>query len=214
VTLALKDVGLAMLGHLGMIAEVTINDSDRARYGNYLYGAFGRDFVTRDGARVMLIGLTDLQWSTLCRATGIESAVTALAASLGRDLAQEGERFHAREAIAALIAPWVASRTFDEVRTIFEAHRVTWGPYRTVREALALDVDLSAQNPMFAEVEQPGAGRYLVPGSPLAFGATERVPAASAPRLGEHTDEILLGLLGLSEAAVGALHDAGIVAGA
>ena len=30
VTLALKDVGLAMLGHLGMIAEVQVNDVDRA----------------------------------------------------------------------------------------------------------------------------------------------------------------------------------------
>ena len=64
VTLALKDVGLAMLGHLGMIAEVQVNDEDRARYGNHLFGAFGCDFATRDGRRAMVVGLTDLQWST------------------------------------------------------------------------------------------------------------------------------------------------------
>ena len=55
VTLALKDVGLAMLGHLGMIAEVQVNGLDRPRYGNHLYGAFGRDFVTRDGRRLMIV---------------------------------------------------------------------------------------------------------------------------------------------------------------
>ena len=59
-----------MLGHLGMIAEVMVTDTDRARYGNYLFGAFGRDFVTADGERAMVVGLTDMQWSTLLKATG------------------------------------------------------------------------------------------------------------------------------------------------
>ena len=213
VTLALKDVGLAMLGHLGMIAEVAVNGVDRARYGNDLYGAFGRDFVTRDGARVMVVGLTDLQWSTLVKATENADAIAALSAALGRDLSQEGERFHAREQIAALIAPWIAARTLDEVSTAFTMHRVTWGPYRTVREAMAEDIDLSEINPMFSEIEQPGIGRYLAPGSPLAFSAVDRVPVRAAPRLGEHTDEILLELLGMSESQVGMLHDARVVAG-
>ena len=213
VTLALKDVGLAMLGHLGMLAEVAVNDHDRARYGNYLFGAFGRDFVTSDDRRVMVVGLTDLQWSTLCKATGLLDEITALGANLGCNLAREGDRFEAREALAALLAPWFAARAYADVAATLDAHRVTWGPYRTVREALAQDTDLSTENPMFATVDQPGIGQYIAPGSPLAFSGVERVPAAPAPRLGEHTDEILLDLLGLSESAIGALHDAGIVAG-
>jgi 2-methylfumaryl-CoA isomerase len=214
VTLALKDVGLAMLGHLGMIAEVQVNGTDRARYGNHLFGAFGRDFVTRDGQRAMVVGLTDLQWSCLLKATGMGEAVATLGAELGLDLAAEGDRFRARDALAALFAPWFARRTLDEVRAVFETHRVTWGPYRTVRQALEQDADLSLANPMFGLLEQPGIGSYLAPGSPLDFSAVPRLPAATAPRLGQHTDEILLGLLGLPSHEVGALHDAGIVAGA
>jgi len=213
VTLALKDVGLAMLGHLGMLAEVAINDVDRARYGNDLYGAFGRDFSTRDGRRVMVVGLTDVQWRTLCAATGIAAAVAALERTHSLDLALEGNRFEARDAIADLLTPWFAERSYAEVAAALDAQRVTWGPYRTVREAMTLDDDLSVANPMFSEIDQPGVGRYLAPGSPLAFGACDRVPVRPAPRLGEHTDEILLNLLGLSESTVGALHDAGIVAG-
>ncbi len=49
VRLALKDVALAMIGNVGMIAEVMVNDADRPKQGNYLYGAFGRDFETLDG---------------------------------------------------------------------------------------------------------------------------------------------------------------------
>jgi 2-methylfumaryl-CoA isomerase len=213
VTLALKDVGLAMLGHMGMLAEVSVNDVDRPRYGNDLYGAFGRDFVTADSRRAMVIGLTDLQWSCLVKATGIADSVAALGQRLQLDLNDEGHRFRARDEIGALLAPWFAARTLDQVREAFEAHRVTWGPYRTVREAIAQDPDLTTANPMFAEVDQPGIGRLLSPATPLDFGAVARVPPKAAPRLGQHTDEILLDLLGLSSAEVGALHDAGIVAG-
>ncbi len=213
VTLALKDVGLAMLGNLGMLAEVQVNGVDRPRYGNHLYGAFGRDFLTRDGERVMVVGLTPMQWGCLLEATGLADAVADLGARLGMNLGDEGHRFRSRDALAALFEPWFAARTLAEVTTIFEAHRVTWGPYRTVRQAIAHDADLSTAHPMFSMLEQPGIGTYLAPGCPLDFGAVPRRPAAPAPALGQHTDEILLEVLGLSSAQVGALHDAGVVAG-
>ena len=213
VTLALKDVGLAMLGHLGMLAEVQVNDVDRPRYGNDLYGAFGRDFVTRDGERAMVVGLTDLQWSCLVKATGSADAVAALATQSGLDLNEEGNRFRAREALAAIFTPWFAARTLAEVRNAFDAARVTWGPYRTVRQAIEQDPDLSTAHPMFTLLDQPGIGASLAPASPLNFSKVPRLPAAPAPTLGQHTDQILLELLGLSSAEVGQLHDAGIVAG-
>ncbi|MEO8936016.1 MAG: CoA transferase [Burkholderiaceae bacterium] len=213
VTLALKDVGLAMLGNLGMLAEVQINGVDRPRYGNHLYGAFGCDFATRDGERAMVIGLTDMQWSCLLEATGLGAAVAALGARLDVNMNDEGHRFQSRDALSALFVPWFAARTLAEVAAAFETHRVTWGPYRTVRQAIERDADLSTAHPMFSLLEQPGIGTYLAPASPLAFGAVPRLPAAPAPRLGEHTDEILLEVLGLSSSQVGALHDARIVAG-
>jgi crotonobetainyl-CoA:carnitine CoA-transferase CaiB-like acyl-CoA transferase len=43
---------------------------------------------------------------------------------------------------------------------------------------------------------------------------TARVPAAPAPMLGQHTEEVLLDVLGLSAAEFGRLHDDGIVGGA
>ena len=212
VKLALKDVGLAMLGHFGMLAEVMVNNTDRPRQGNYLYGAFGRDFETLDGKHVMVVGLTDLQWSSLCKATGLTSQIDALAARLGVNMAEEGDRFKARREIAALLEPWFHARTLAEVSSAFEANRVTWAPYRTVRETIATDADCSTDNPMFSMLEQPGIGRYLMAGSPLDFGQVARVPVRPAPQLGQHTDEILLDVLGLSEAEVGKLHDEGIVA--
>jgi 2-methylfumaryl-CoA isomerase len=213
VKLALKDVGLAMLGHLGMIAEAQLEGVDRPRYGNHLYGAFGRDFLTRDGQRAMVVGLTDLQWACLLKATGLGEAVARMGRQLQLDLNEEGQRFRVREALGGLFEPWFAERSLSEVAAVFDAHRVTWGPYRTVQQALAQDTELSTAHPMFSQLEQPGIGSYLTPATPLDFSAVPRLPAAPAPRLGQHTDEVLLEVLGLPAHEVGALHDAGIVAG-
>jgi 2-methylfumaryl-CoA isomerase len=212
VRLALKDVALATLGHLGMLAEVTLTGEDRPCYGNDLFGAFGRDFQTRDGKRVMVVGLTRQQWAGLLEATGLGVEIDALAERMELDLRDEGNRFIARDEIAALLAIWIGARDFDDVATTFHEKRVSWGPYRRLSETLAVDPDCSPDNPMFARLEQPGAGTYLVPGTPLDFGALPRTPASRAPKLGEHTDEILLDVLGLSSARLGQLHDDGIVA--
>ena len=77
---------------------------------------------------------------------------------------------------------------------------------------VAEDPRCSPANPLFADVEQPGIGRYLMPGAPHNFGAVER-SHPRGPQLGEHTDEILAGELGLSSGEIGKLHDRGIIAG-
>ena len=213
VTLALKDIALATLGHLGLLAEHSLGEQDRPKQGNYLYGAFGRDFLTRDRHRVMVVGLTASQWKSLLAATGLVEEVAAVGERLKLDLDDEGDRYCARHELAQLMEAWTAARDLAEIEALFNQHRVTWAPYRSVGEALRQDPDCSPDNPMFSMVEQPGVGGWLVPGSPLNFGAVPNPVPTRAPRLGEHTDEILLELLGMSEGELGGLHDAGVVAG-
>jgi len=212
IKLALKDVALATTGHLGNIAEVMINDTDREKSGNYLYGAFGRDFVTRDGVRIMIVGLTSRQWQAIKEATLIADDISGLENTLGVDLDLEGQRYLAKEKIANMIQPWFAARDYNDVIEALDRHGVCWGPYRTFREMVELDDDCSEANPLFRMTDQPGIGRYLMPSSPIRFGGVENLPPAPAPALGQHTDEILAGELGLSSAEIGALHDNKLVA--
>ena len=211
--IALSDVAFAMVGHLGKIAEVQINGTERPKYGNYLYGGFGRDFLTRDGHRIMVVALTLRQWQALCEATGLAEGFVAVEHLLGVDLGQEGDRFIAREQIGALLKPWVLQRTVEDVRGSFDQHGVCWGPYQTFRELVENDPRCSTANPMWAPVEQPGIGTYLMPGSPVTLSDLPRTPPRPAPLLGEHTDEVLAEILALPALEIGKLHDAGIVAG-
>ncbi|HWF36274.1 MAG TPA: CoA transferase [Solirubrobacteraceae bacterium] len=213
VKVALSDVALAMVGNLGKIAEAQINQRERPKDGNYLYGAFGRDFITKDARRIMVVALTLRQWQNLVKATGLAEAFTTCEKMLGVDLTKEGDRFQAREVIGAILKPWTISRTLEEIGTIFDAHDVCWGPYWTFLELVENDERCSPANPMFEEVEQPGIGTYLMPGSPLNFEACERLPPRRAPLLGEHTDEVLADVLGLTDAEIGRLYDDGIVGG-
>jgi 2-methylfumaryl-CoA isomerase len=213
VRVALSDVALAMVGNLGKIAEAQINQRERPKDGNYLYGAFGRDFTTKDGRRIMVVALTLRQWQNLVKATGLAEAFTTCEKMLDVDLTKEGDRFEAREVIGAILKPWTITRTLEEIRSIFDAHDVCWGPYWTFMELVENDERCSPTNPMFQEVEQPGIGTYLMPSSPLNFDACERLPPRRAPLLGEHTDEVLADVLGLTDAEIGRLYDDGIVGG-
>ncbi|CAH2604581.1 2-methylfumaryl-CoA isomerase [Rhodovastum atsumiense] len=214
VRIALSDIAFAMTGHLGCIAEVEVNDTDRRACGNELYGAYGAPFETRDGRLIYIAVVTDRMWRELGKATGLAARFEALEALLECDLRhREGDRFQAREAISALLRPWCLARSLDEIRTAFDGTGVCWGPYQTFRQMLAEDPRCSPANAMFAMLDQPGIGRYRVPGSPIAFGALPRQPPRRAPLLGEHTDEILRQELGLSDTEIGRLRAAGVVAG-
>ena len=211
VKLALEDVALAVMAHLGFIAEAQLGEQ-RQRHGNELFGAFGRDFTCADGARVMVVGLTLKQWQSIVKAMDLQLAMDALAARSGLDLSQEGNRFVLRREIAEPVTRWFAARTLADAATALDAHGVCWGRYQTLGQLVRDDPSCSTDNPMFRQVAQPGVGTVLSPAIPLDFSQVPRVPAQAAPVLGEHTEPVLRDVLGLSGAEFGRLHDAGIVA--
>jgi 2-methylfumaryl-CoA isomerase len=210
VKLALEDVALAVMGHLGFIAEAQ-QGQPRQRHGNELFGAFARDFCCADGERVMVVGLTLKQWRSLVEAMSLVDAMDDLAARLGVDLAQEGNRFRARAEIAALVGPWIGARPLAEVASAFDSHGVCWGRYQDIGELVSGDPACSPANPMFSAIEQPGVGPMLAAGIPFDFSGVPRQPVGFAPRLGQHTEEVLHELLGMDAAAFGKLHDRGVV---
>ena len=134
-----------------------------------------------------------------------------LARRLGTDLSTEGARWHARAEITGVLEPWFAERSLTDFAEAFDKAGVTWSVFRSFAQAVAEDPDISTANPIFAEVEQPGIGRYLTPGSPYSFGALSREAPRPAPRLGQHTEEILCEVAGLPDTEIASLFDSGIV---
>lgn len=212
VKLSLADVAFATVGNLGYIGEVQINHEERPNLGNSVYGSYGADFATSDGRRVMIIAVSIAQWKKLVEATESADEMARLEAELGLDFTLEEHRFEAREPIGALVGTWCGAHTLADVRTAFDKHNVCWGPYQSFTQMVEEDPRCSLANPLFRQVEQPGIGSYLMPGIPHQFGAAERIHPRG-PQLGEHTDEILAGELGLSDGEIGKLHDRGIVSG-
>jgi len=212
VKLALEDVGLSVMAHLGFLAEAQLGQT-RERHGNDLFGAFGRDFVCADGERVMVVGLTRKQWKSLVEATEVAEGIAALEAQCGFSLMDAGNRFRARTDIARLIARWTASRSLPKVAEAFDRFGVCWSHYQTVAQMAAGAAVNPSNNSMFSIIEQPGIGRLIAPAIPLDFSLLARPPAAPAPRLGEHTEAVLLELLGLTSSEYGRLHDNGVVSG-
>lgn len=186
VVLTLKDVAAATMAHLGLVGDVHVNGHEREKSGNALYGAYGQDFVCACGGRVMVIGLTQRQWEGLVKATGTADQMKLLARRHKVDLGDEGARWRLRHEITVILAPWFAERRIENFANDFNAMGLTWSVFRSTQEAVREDPDFGEANPMFSMTEQPGMGRFPVPGHPAEFGSHGRV----RPRLRPHWGRI------------------------
>lgn len=209
VTAALADVAIATAGNLGLLAEAQLG-MKRERIGNHLFGGFAHDFACSDGRRVMLVALTPRHFKDLVELTGTTDAVSAIEAALKADFGTDGDRYAHRELLLGLFKPWFAARPHAEVSAALAGTSVLWSSYATFSELVA-DPALAA-NPMMSQLDQPGVGPYLAPAGPLAFAGVERRPEI-APRLGEHTREVLRTVAGYSPEEITELLASGAVAG-
>lgn len=206
----LENVALATAGNLSLLTEVMVNGTARQRIGNAVYGTYGQDFISSDGAAFMVVALTGRHFRDLTVLTETTEAVAALAQSLGADFSDEGERYRHRGALSALFGEWFAARTGEDISAALATTSVLWERYRTFAET-ATDDRVTA-NPMFTEVDQPRVGRYLAPGLPISIDGAYPV-AVPAPALGDDTAAVLADRLALSVEEIDGLVRSGTVAG-
>ncbi len=106
------------------------------------------------------------------------------------------------------IEKWTMTKNKFEAMDILNPLNVPCGPIISMKE-LAEEPSLRETGTV-VEVDHPERGRYLTVGNPIKL-SDSHVQVARSPLLGEHTDEILKGVLGMSDEEVVAAREEGAV---
>lgn len=155
VTVPLSDMAMASLGHMGQIAEV-LTGGDRPRMGNALFGAFGRDFATADGQRVMVVAITAKQWSGLLEALQLHAPIAQIEATYNVSFAHDEDvRFKYRAVLFPVFERAIEALALPALKSAFDQNGVCWGAYQSLSHSLREDPRLSLQNPLFQMLEHP-----------------------------------------------------------
>lgn len=170
----------AMLATLGPeLLDWTVNGKDRDPRGNGGEGLFWQAVLPTAGDDnwIAISTPSEQEWDNASRVLGVPASISPAAQS-------------------ATVAAAVAARTNQELTHALQAAGVAAGPVLSPREVI------SDQQLVFREhwqiLDHPEMGRTLYNGQPFRFTKSDVQPTASAPLLGQHTDEICADLLGLT----------------
>jgi crotonobetainyl-CoA:carnitine CoA-transferase CaiB-like acyl-CoA transferase len=141
-------------------------------------------------------------WRRFCAAVGRLDLFEA------RPGAPVGDHARGDEALRAELAAIFRTRTQAQWVQLFLEHDVPGAPVHELSELLE-DPHVRARG-LLVEQDHPVAGPVRLLGTPVQVEG-ERFDAAPAPRAGEHTDEVLADVLGLSPARIAELRAAGVV---
>ena len=207
----LGDVAIGTMANSGAMAEMLYRGDDRERLGNAIWGAFGRDFRSRDGVRFMVAALTAKQWDGLVAAFDLADEIAELENELNVRFADgDRPRFEHRHRLFELFG--TRSQTYDwhALSDRLTQHGTTFERYRTMHEA-ANDAELVTENPLFGpSPANPSGFEYPATRSFANIPTLDAGLPRAAPYLGQHTEEVLADRLGLASGAIGDLVDRGI----
>ncbi|HVA25565.1 MAG TPA: CoA transferase [Chloroflexota bacterium] len=145
--------------------------------------------------------LSDEKWREL-------AAILSLDAADPRFASDDQRRKHGKELHALLLA-WAENRTRQEIWDTLQSIGYVGAPVLAVGEVMQ-DRHVKARN-AFSEYEHPVAGPLTLLNPWIRMSETPSSIRAMAPGLGEHTDEVLTGLLHLSASEVDDLRAGSVV---
>ena len=161
------------------------------------------NYASRDSRYVFIAGGSQIFFKRLCRAMGRPELLS------DERFATTASRARNRAEINAVVAQWVSKADADEIEARCVACDVPAGKIYDVAD-LTADEHVQARGDI-CTVQDPiiGPVRQQAP-FPRLVGVTPPAPTG-APRVGEHTDEVLSSVLGLSGTELDALRADGII---
>lgn len=160
-----------------------------------------QSFKTRDGYLVVA-AFTEKFWQALCAALGLPELIED-----PRFVDNDARREHKTELVPILAGKFL-ERTSAEWMVELEKEKVPSGPIQTL-DRVFCDPQIAVRH-MKVEMDHPAIGKLPMLGNPVKV---EGVPEefAPPPLLGEHTEEILTGLLGYSHEQITALKQGQVI---
>jgi formyl-CoA transferase len=159
-------------------------------------------FATQDGSIILAVG-NDGQFKRYCEAAGITET--------GNDprFASNALRIANREACIAAITPAMKRKTTAEWIALLEPLGVPCGPVHRLDEVFANPQ--IGHRKMKVEMPHPLSGTVPLVANPIKYSRTPLSYDTAPPLLSQHTEDVLRGLLGKSDAEIAALRAAGII---
>lgn len=199
VDVALLDNMLALNERMVALYSVTGQEPQRGKLEHlWPRGAFR----CRDGY-VALNVPDDLVWARLATAVGRPELVADPRSADGTS----------RAANAGLLQPiieaWMADKTRQEVVDTLNAAGMPTGPVYTARDVF--DDPHFRTRGMLVDIDDRDVGAYTFARSTPHLSSAPEIPREPAPSLGQHTREVLEGLLGYPRGAVDDLAARGVV---
>lgn len=159
-------------------------------------------FATRDGHIVVSIG-NDVTFARFCREFGLDHCLT------DPKFVTNAARVANRVLVTGTLAPVLAAYETSWWIERLEALKIGCGPINTLSQVFA-DPQVRSRGNLIEMTHGSGAAMTLV-ANPVRLSETPVDYRLPPPMLGEHTDEVLASMLGLSEAARAALRADGVI---
>lgn len=160
-------------------------------------------YETKDGKFVVLVCSTD-------------STFNRLAEAMERTDMLNDPRFYTNAArlkhddeVQKIVSAWIREHTQRELIKKLDAYGVPVSPIYTIEDIFNDPHYRAREN--IVEVDHPRLGKIKVPGVVPKFSRTPGAIRHRAPDLGEHNEEILGGLLGLSAGDLSRLKEKGVI---
>jgi crotonobetainyl-CoA:carnitine CoA-transferase CaiB-like acyl-CoA transferase len=160
-------------------------------------------FQCKDGEWIFVLCIEEHQWQRLVELMGTPEWATWEVA------ANRFVRASNWDALRPFMEEWVSQWNAADLYRAAQEKRIPFAPVSTL--GTLLDSDHLKARGFFVEVAHPEAGTLTQAGAPYKLSQTPWEVRRPAPTLGQHNDEILGGRLGLAEADIRSLEQAGAV---
>ncbi|MFH1155365.1 MAG: CoA transferase [Pseudomonadota bacterium] len=147
-------------------------------------------FRAKDGWIIIAVGNNKL-WEAFCKAINRTDLLD------DPKFKDNYDRVKAHEHIKQIVDSWASGRKVREAVDFLVSRKIPCAQIYTVKDVVE-DEHIAGARRMIREIDHPVAGPIKVIGSPINLSETPAEVLTPAPLLGQHTEEVLRDILGLS----------------